>query len=705
MLLSTRFHFAFPSYTRRAEREGSGARSSAKVLLLSALLAGSAQVQGQPTTPAFFDTKVAPAITKLPLFAVTQPDKTLSPFTGMTRKHWQEAAQYLLRGAFSYVRTLDDPMQFPKEPGKSYPRDPGQVPTEKLEGLCRTLFMAAPLLKENPALELNNVKVADYYRHQLTQLVNPASPAYIKPRAANGGPSQNLVEFGGLAVALFAAPEILWNPLPKATKDALAATMLSYGDGPTVPQNWRYFNIFILSFFKSQGYSVNEKLLEEYLQKQLTHYRGAGWYDDAPSFDYYSMWAFQMYGRLWSEYYGRQHYPQIAQQLTANFAPLKDEYPRMFGRDGQMIMWGRSITYRFAAVVPFPLMGFQPDAATNFGWMRRIASGAMLQFLENPDFLEDNVPTLGFYGSFEPAVQPYSCRGSVYWMSKAFLGLLTPADSPFWTATENEGPWAKELAPGTVFNKFQAGPNLLVTNYPNTGAAELRTAPHQPFSDPYRHDENYNRLSYNSAFPWQADGPNGEVAMNYVFKNKQNQWEPLRLYTFKRFEDGVYYRDAVLETNKNISLHLADMPLPNGILRLDQNTSTEAAAVRLGHYALPNLTGTVKRTTRKVKGHEVRIIDNGTYQLALVSFSGWQSLETLDTNGLNPVKPGSTILNAAGSVAPNQPTLYGTLMLWKKSGTDWTTKELLPVKKLTPTGATGVLVEMTNGNKKTLTFK
>jgi len=663
--------------------------------------------QAQTNAPAYFDTHVAPAPAKLPPFVVQQPDKRLSPFTGMTRRHWQDAARYLLSGAFSYVHKLDDPMQFPKEPGKSYPRNEGQVPTEKLEGLCRTLFMAAPLLKEEPSLTLNGVKVVDYYRHQLALLVDPKSPSYIRPRAKNGGPSQILVEFGGLGVALFAAPEVLWDPLPQATKDALAATMLSYGDGPTVPQNWRYFNIFILSFFDTRGYPVNKKLLEEYLQKQLTHYDGQGWYNDAPTYDYYSMWAFQMYGRLWSEYYGRQHYPEVARQLNENFAPLKDTYPYQFGRDGHLIMWGRSITYRFAAVVPFPLMGLRPAADTNFGWMRRIASGAMLQFLQHPDFLEDNVPTLGFYGSFEPAVQPYSCRGSVYWMAKAFLGLLVPADSPFWTATENEGAWATPaLAKGTVFNKFEPGPNILVTDYPNTGAAELRAPSHQPSSDPYRGDENYNRLSYNSAFPWQADGPNGEVAMNYVFKNKDGKWEPLRLYTFKKFEDGVYYRDAVLETNKDVRLHLAEMPLPNGILRVDVAQSPTATDLRLGHYALPKLAGTIRRSTRKVQGHTVQLIDNGTYQLALVPLSGWSVTEVVDATGLHPAATQSTVPNAVGTTSPdNHPIVFSTLLLWKKSGEKWTSKELLPVKNLHYDAQSGVItLTMANGQQKTIRY-
>lgn len=86
-----------------------------------------------------------------------------------------------------------------------------------------------------------------------------------------------------------------------------------------------------------------------------------------------------------------------------------------------MNMYGRSITYRIAAAVPFPLMGWLNDPSINYGWMRRIASSTLLQFLENPALMEDRVPTLGFYGAFEPAVQIYSCRGSVYWMGKRSL--------------------------------------------------------------------------------------------------------------------------------------------------------------------------------------------------------------------------------------------------------------------------------------------
>ena len=92
--------------------------------------------------------RAAEAETDNSVFKVVNPDYKLSPKTGMTRQHWMDAARYLLDGAFSYIHKLDDPMRFPKQPGKSYPQDGKFNKTENLEGLCRTMFIAIPLLKD-----------------------------------------------------------------------------------------------------------------------------------------------------------------------------------------------------------------------------------------------------------------------------------------------------------------------------------------------------------------------------------------------------------------------------------------------------------------------------------------------------------------------------------------------------------------------------
>ena len=640
-------------------------------------------------------------------FQVVRPDYKMSPFTGMTRKHWKDADLFLLNVSFSYIHHLDDPMKFPKQPGKSYPRTESQVPTEQLEGLCRTLFIAAPLLKEDSNLTINHIRIADYYRYQLNRLSDSTSPSYIRHRTKNGGPSQTLVEFGGLSVSLFAIPEIIWDPLTKEQKDALAATMLSYGNGPTIGNNWKFFNIFILSFFKDKGYGINEKLLVDYVERTLQHYSGDGWYHDAPAYDYYSMWAFQMYGPLWAHFFGEKYYPDYAKQFQENFKPLKNNYPYTFSRNGEMIMWGRSMSYRFASTIPLALTGLQQDPSTNFGWMRRIASGALLQFLKNPNMLSEGIPTLGFYGAFEPTVQSYSCRGSVYWMGKAFLSLLLPEQNPYWAAKENEGPWKDQFRKGQVYNKFEDSANLLITNYPNIGASEVRVWCHVKAigaGESFRSSENYNRLSYNSAFPWQADSMEGVVSMNYIFKNKSGAWEPFRLYTFRKYEQGIYYRDAVLETDSNIKFNLADIPLANGILRIDKSNSSEAIDMKLGHYALPEINGPVKKETRTVKGYPVQIINNGIYQLAMIPLKGWTTMHTFHAKGVHPASKESEVINVEDFFAPeNGRFVYATLMLWKKAGEKWTDDELIPVRNITEKENT-LIVQMLNGDKKVVQY-
>ena len=617
-----------------------------------------------------------------PTFTIPTPNYKVSPYTGLDRQGWIDAAEYLLDGAFTYIRDIDDPMYFPKQFDKTYPNNSGQIPTAKLEGFCRTLFLAAPLLRENPDLTLNGIKVADYYRHQLLNLINPNSPSYIKHRAPNGGPSQILVEFGALAISLSTAKNVLWDPLTQAQKDELAATMLSYGNGPTIGSNWMFFNVFVISFFKEQGYEVNDWRMEDCLKKLLALYRGEGWYNDAPAYDYYSMWAFQMYGPIWAQMYGH-FYPEYAAQFMKNQADLIDNYPYMFNAEGRMNMWGRSIPYRFGAVVPLALLGYQDNADINYGWMRRIASSTLLQFLQHPALLEDNVPTLGFYGPFEPAVQIYSCRGSVYWCGKAFLALLLPADNPFWTAKENNGPWDKEFKNNKVYNKFQPATNLLITDYPNVGGSEMRSWCHETVAkdwQKFRSSENYNKLAYHTEFPWMADGKHGEVSMNYATKNGKGQWEVLRLYTFKSFDDNIYRRDAVLETNENIRYNLADIPLANGVLRIDKVSVPAPTTIRLGHYTLPKVAGKAFSIEKSKKVPEAVIIGNGEYKLATVPLYGWDKTTIHYPVGLHPVSDQCNLIMSEKAV--NGTHIMVTLHLWKKGEKEFKAKELSPVKSV-----------------------
>jgi hypothetical protein len=179
------------------------------------------------------------------------------------------------------------------------------------------------------------------------------------------------------------------------------------------------------------------------------------------------------------------------------------------------------------------------------------------------------------------------------------------------------------------------------------------------------------------------------------------------MYTFKKFEQGIYYRDVVLETNANVKFNLADIPLANGILRVDKNNSTDSMVMRLGHYALPKLDQEIKITVKKIKGHQVTIIDNGKYQLAMIPLLGWDTTEVVKAKGLNPAADESVVINVSYNFVSQKdnPEIFATLMLWKKSGEKWSNDELLPVKKIDYSKTTNtVIVTMKNGDKKAVQY-
>lgn len=601
-------------------------------------------------------------------FKMENPDKKLSPYTGMTREHWKEAAEYLLNGAFQYVNDISEPMNLPKQEGKSYPHDEGGVSTSRMEAMCRTMFLAGPLLKENPDLTLHGIKVGDYYRYQIASFLDPKSPLYLPKKRGNGHGGQKLVELGGLSVSLLMAPEVFWNPLPKEVRDSLAMVMKGYGEAGTIDMNWRFFNMCLLSFLDGQGYEVKKSYIEELLHKNLDAYVGEGWYHDAPLFDYYSMWAFQMYGPLWAESYGKSHYPTEAERFMKNLSEIPYQYPYMFGRDGKMQMWGRSITYRMGAAIPLALTGLLHDSSIDYGWMRRICSGALLQFLQHPDFLaDDGLPNLGFYGHFEPCLQHYSCRGSVYWMAKIFLALYMPADNPFWTAKETEGAW-KGMKKNEVKNVYAKASKTLTTNYQSTGMSEFRNV-FTRNSGFYYGLESYNRLAYNSELIWQADGKNGEVAMSYVVKGGDGEWHPIDSYSGNGLEvnDGCFHRTADIEKDKGTKIALCERITRNGVFRMDEISCDEERQVRMGFYALPEYDKPIVKKELTLKnGVKAMVIDNGRFQLATVALDGWDGLEFVSCTGLHPETEKSAVVNLVSKV--NGKRTLRSLLIMKKSG-------------------------------------
>ena len=359
------------------------------------------------------------------VFTPKHTDYELSPYTGLTRESWIEAAEYLLTGIFNNIASIEDPVVMPRfETKVTYPQAGApdwRYKAEIFEGLARSFFISAPLIHIEPELVINGINIRDYYKKQVLYAVTKGEKNYVynysdMQKTETSGNLfavyQQTVETAALVICLWLTNDEIWETYTKEEKDRIAAFLTDFAHANTVPQNWRLFNMLDLAFLNMKGYEVDKDIMRDHAHNILNYYAGEGWYRDGQCFDYYSCWAFNMYTAIWNEWYGYEYEPYIAARFEENSNELMKTYPDFFDRDGFTNMWGRSGIYRNAATSAFDGNLMMKNSSVDPGLARRICSGSLLQFLTRDDFLYKGVPTLGFYGPFVPLLQGYSCAES-----------------------------------------------------------------------------------------------------------------------------------------------------------------------------------------------------------------------------------------------------------------------------------------------------
>lgn len=657
-------------------------------------------------------------------FKPSNPDFDRSPFTGMTWHHWVEAGKVLLEGVFQHIPSMDSPLRLPRrETRVTYPQ-PGDPDwkhrSEIFEGVARTLLIAGPLLAHFPDLTIRGYRISEYYRRAILRLTDPDSDEFIgnlPELIAEFGdkPYQITCECASLVIALRTAPASLWEPFSASEKDRIAKVLSDWAHHYTHPHNWRLFNILTLAFLQSKGYPIDQACYDDHLRVIRSFDAGDGWYRDGTLFDYYSVWAFQFYGPLWAHWNGYETMPEMAAAIEASSAALLKTYDRIFDRASRQAMWGRSNIYRFAACAPFGAAFFLKQPGILPGVARRVMSGNLLQFLGHPDFREDGVPSLGFYGQFPPLVQPYSCAASPFWFGNGYHAVSLGPDHPLWTATEEEGSWAGVPRDGSVETELP-GPGIVVTQYGASESSEIRTGK-VSIANKSLLLPHYSRLAFHAAFPWQEETRGGLPSGQYHFAAGESDWKPnLILYSGRRRE--VLYRRLIYNFEGSFAdlpaIDLADWPLPEGLVRCDRLRVTQPeATLTLSHYALPIFDGECAVEEREV-GPGVRALTaaSGQKQLALVALHGWQNLQTFRERGLHPEAPESLLLCASS----RQPERYRgdplriTLLLHRLGREPWTDSDLWPfagidIHPVNPNGsAPAVTFTLLNGSQRTVDY-
>jgi hypothetical protein len=672
-------------------------------------------------------------------FEVLNPDHNLSPFTGMAKKHYIELARYLLERAFTHIGSPETPMTFPIVPGKSYPQ-PGspewRYRAADFEALERTFTLAGPLIHLDPETRINDINLRDYYSRQFYNAFTPGNANSLPlPEELPDSNYQFTCEFGGLFKTLLLMPDTIWPVYSEEQKDEMVRTISKWAHHRTTQNNWRIFNIVALSFLKKHGYSIDDELLKSHLLWVVSYHSGNGWYLEQ-TYNYYSISLFIVYTTIWNRAFGDEYYPEIAEIIENSAMKLMESITGFFGRDGSINMWSRSICYRTWVSGAFPVaFMLKEKPALDAGWARRLCSGSLLQFVTREGFYCNDIPSLGFYGQKEYMVQNYSCAGSPFLMFLPFICLALPDDSPFWTATENEGIW-KDLGQGSRKIVLE-NPGLVLVNHGKTGTSEI--IPGKVYYD----DPNYSKLVYNTHFPWEDHNPQGGTAMEYSFRSLDprdvrgddvnfyltgltvtNDSDKNRSFTtsqsmlYNGVRQDVLYRQAILRKPPNNGvgyiIDLAEITIPGGVIRVDRTRLAFEHELTLGHFGLPHLNGA--KAVVKRSGDETKMVITATIpgrSVALIAYAGWDSLESLVHQNRNAEAGESTIIYARKKRLAKNPAmeLMVTVMLHKTDDTEWTEEELSPVREIkilevTPTGsALGAIVTLSGHETREIDFR
>jgi hypothetical protein len=672
-------------------------------------------------------------------FEVINPDYDLSPYTGMSKKHYIECAKYVLGRAFKYVDSLETPLRFPIVPGKTYPNHNSpdwRFRSFEFEAFERTLTLAGPLMYVDPDITINNINLREYYCNHLYKMFTQGNETSLPlPEQLPDSTYQYTCEFGGLFKTLLLLPDIIWPYFTKKQKDQMAVTISKWAHHRTTQNNWRIFNIVTLSFLKLNGYEIDDKLLKDHLLWVASYHAGDGWYLEQ-TYNYYTISLFIVYGTIWNRAFGDNYYPEIADVIEKSAHKLMETYTNFFARNGHMSMWARSICYRTWISGGFPVsFMLKKKNLLDPGFARRLCSGSILQFTTREDFYENDIPSLGFYGHREYVLQNYSCPASPFIMFLPFICLALPDDSPFWTAKENEGMWEKlgNDSLRTVLEK----PGLVLVNHGKTGTSEI--IPGKVYYD----DHNYSKLVFNTHFPWEDHNPDGGTSMEYSYRSLdprdvrgddinfyltglaiENQAEKNSAFTtsqnilYNGVRKEVLYRQLIMRKPPNNGvgyiIDLAEITIPGGVIRADRCRIAFEHDLTLGHFGLPHINcepadiNTYEDDKRKVITASIK-----GRKVALIVYNGWDSVKSFVHKGRNAEAEASSVIYAYRKRTAKNPAmeLMISVMLHKTDDDEWTEEELNPIKDIkisdvTKTGSVlGAEIMLNKGKTYDVDFK
>ena len=278
--------------------------------------------------------------------------------------------------------------------------------------------------------------------------VDPESPDYLLWRKEG----QPLVDAAFIAESFIRAYDALWMPLDDLTKQRYIEefTLLRRVDPPY--SNWLLFGSTIEAFLFKAAACGDAYRVSSTVRKIEEWYVGDGWYSDGPdfAFNYYNSYVIHpmfletLQTMIDAKAGSFRSYQRNYDRALVRTQRLSVILERFISPEGTFPVFGRSSTYRLAAMQPLALIAWYDKLPEelSYGQVRSALNAVIHKMFDHQEnFNSKGFLTLGFCGSQPGISDSYTNNGSLYMTSMIFLPLGLPADHPFWTSPAE--PWTQ----------------------------------------------------------------------------------------------------------------------------------------------------------------------------------------------------------------------------------------------------------------------
>lgn len=300
-----------------------------------------------------------------------------------------------------------------------------------LEGVARPLWGLVPLIAGG-----GRSAVFPLLLDAIARGTDPADPGYW---GAVGDIDQRSVEMAAIGFMLAVIPEASWDQLPPAARDNLARWLADIQRRAMPQNNWLFFTILVQQGLRRVGRAdlVDAEVEAAYLARLSGWYLGDGWYGDGEpqAIDHYGGFAMHFYGLVYA-WLTRDAPDAYTDLFRARARAFAEPFRHWFADEGEAMIQGRSLTYRFATAGFWAALAVAGETPLPMAEIRGLWARQIRLWRDRPIFTADGILTRGYAYPNDFICEDYNSPTSPYWAMKAFLPLALPETDPFWQAAE-----------------------------------------------------------------------------------------------------------------------------------------------------------------------------------------------------------------------------------------------------------------------------